>query len=97
MMTPVPIPLIRGRWLSSAEKGQRAEEAAFFSLEMLTTLGWARCTAATTGDLRALAASAGRGADQPAHAIPANSIATPRRPHVRRVSGSRTVLVPIWD
>jgi hypothetical protein len=38
-MTPVPIPLTRGRWLSSGENGQRLVEAAFFSLEMLTTLG----------------------------------------------------------
>jgi hypothetical protein len=33
------MPLTRGRWLSSAENGQRLDDAAFFSLEMLTTLG----------------------------------------------------------
>ena len=49
MITPVPIPLTRGRWLSSLENGQRLVEAAFFSLEMLTTLGWALRTASVTG------------------------------------------------
>jgi hypothetical protein len=45
MITPVPIPLTRGRWFSSGENGQRLVDAAFFSLEILTTLGAALATA----------------------------------------------------
>jgi hypothetical protein len=48
------MPLIRGRWFSSTENGQRLGEAARFSLEMLTTLGWTLRTASTTGVRRAL-------------------------------------------
>jgi hypothetical protein len=51
-MTPVPMPLTLARWLSSLENGQRLVEADFFSLEMLTTLGWAFRTASETGVLR---------------------------------------------
>ena len=46
-MTPLPIPLTRGRWFSSAENGHRLFEAAFFSLEMFTTHGWLFSTAST--------------------------------------------------
>ena len=41
-----------GRWFSSGENGHRLCEAAFFSLEMLTTLRWTFSTASTTADRR---------------------------------------------
>jgi hypothetical protein len=49
MMTPVPMPLTRGCWLSSGLNGHRLEEAERFSLEMLTTVAWTFWTACTTG------------------------------------------------
>jgi hypothetical protein len=49
------MPLTRGRWLSSGENGQRLVEAAFFSLEMLTTHGCAFWIASTVADRRELA------------------------------------------
>jgi hypothetical protein len=42
------MPLIRGRWFSSAENGQRLLDSAFFSLEILTTQGCDLSTASTT-------------------------------------------------
>ena len=47
-MTPLPMPLTRGRWFSSAENGQRLWDAAFFSLEMFTTQRCTFSTASTT-------------------------------------------------
>src|ERR1700761_8412044 len=76
MMTPVPIPFTRGRALSWAEKGHRLDEPAFFSLEMLTTLAWARATAFTTGVLRdstPAPADVGRAAVKVAHTRPRSS------------------------
>ena len=55
-MTPLPIPLIRGRWFSSAENGHRLFDAAFFSLEMFTTHGCVFSTASTIAVRRAAAA-----------------------------------------
>src|SRR4051812_2727478 len=42
------MPLIRGRWFSSAENGHRLVDSAFFSLEILTTQGCDLSTASTT-------------------------------------------------
>src|SRR5437868_3084976 len=89
-MTPVPIPLTRGRWLSSGENGQRLVEAAFFSLEMLTTQGWTFCTASTTGPRRDPARQR-VGAD---HADAARSHSARVKTPFRRVQCVDTVMVP---
>src|SRR5437763_1358910 len=85
------MPLTRGRWLSSAENGHRLVEAAFFSLEMLTTVGWTLWTASTTG-VRREAAGTGRGASHPRIARP--TIAGVRsRPRPRRTTGCGTAVI----
>jgi hypothetical protein len=92
MITPVPIPLTLGCWLSSVEKGQRLVEDAFFSLVMFTTQGPALLTASTTGVRRDPA---------PARDGPEiNTIATPRTTAIQyrsprqRSQGCGTVVVP---
>ena len=49
------MPLTRGTWFSSAENGQRLCDAAFFSLEMLTTVRCTLSTASTTAVRRVAA------------------------------------------
>jgi hypothetical protein len=78
--------------------GQRLFEADFFSLVMLTTLGWTFRTASTTGVRRALTAASRGGVESDARpdermAIPISAI-VPTRPHPRRFKGSGTAVVP---
>src|SRR5580765_4791161 len=97
MMTPVPMPLTRGRWFSSVVNGQRLAEADRFSLVMLTTLAWTFCTASTTGVRRADGPPSSRGGFEAPRAV-ATTRAAIHTPFLR-VHGSGTVgvLKPRWD
>ena len=64
------MPLTRGTWFSSAEKGQRLCDAAFFSLEMLTTARCTFSTASTTAVRRESLPACTRVASGPATAPP---------------------------
>jgi hypothetical protein len=94
------MPLIRGRWFSSAENGQRLVDSAFFSLEMLTTQGCDLSTASTTAVRRlpvtepALAAP-GAGVSTMAATLKLSAI-DPRNPSPRRNKnkGIGTVVIP---
>ena len=92
MITPEPIPLTLGRWLSSLENGHRLVEAAFFSLEMFTTLGIARATASVSG-FRREARSAIAGPEPATITVAASTI--PSRSPLRRIMGNGT-MEPPW-
>ena len=95
-MTPLPIPLIRGRAFSSAENGQRLLEAAFFSLEMFTTHAWVFSTASTITVRRVAPAepaltTPGAASHRTAITLRAN---VPRNPSLHRNKGIGTARVP---
>src|SRR4051794_13589655 len=96
------MPLIRGRWFSSAENGHRLVDSAFFSLEILTTQGCDLSTASTTAVRRlpepvpALAAP-GAGVSTMAATLKLKlSAIDPRNPSPRRNKnkGIGTVVIP---
>ena len=60
------MPLTRGTWFSSAENGQRLCDAAFFSLEMLTTHRCTFSTASTTAVRRESMPACTRTRERPA-------------------------------
>jgi hypothetical protein len=91
MTTPVPMPLTLGFCDSSGVKGQRLGEAAFFSLEMLTTLGCTFWTASTHGERREAAHDAGVGQA----ATSAAPTSTPLQSPFRRSPGSGTAVSPL--
>ena len=99
-MTPLPMPLIRGRWFSSAEKGHRLFDAAFFSLEILTTHDCALSTASTMAErlpVVTVPGPAATGADPNETAATLRlrlSANVPRNPSLRRNKGIGTAVVP---
>ena len=97
-MTPLPMPLIRGRWFSSAEKGHRLFDAALFSLEILTTHDCVLSTASTTAvrlPVATVPGPAATGADPNETAATLRlSANVPRNPSLRRNKGIGTAVVP---
>ena len=90
------MPLTLGRAFSSAEKGQRLEEAAFFSLEILTTQGMTFCTASTTGVRRERASARTEVVESQAlRAKPRPMIAAvPNHRRLGRIRGNNTMVIP---
>ena len=87
----MPMPLTRGRAFSSAENGQRLEDAAFFSLEMLTTQGCTFRTASATSVFREAAKHADGPDDQQAAATTSARVQLPSR----RFQGNGTLVAPL--